>query len=62
MTPSLIKTEYVPCTILPTNKVEKQVNGNVNIELGYAMTISGNRPEDFENLITLAQKALELIK
>lgn len=61
MTPSLIKTEYLSISITANTNVVRESNGSVSIELGSSYRISGNRREDFENLITAATKALELL-
>lgn len=61
MTPSLIRTEYLHCQLTSANRIEKDVQGNVTIALGSNFVLSCNRPEDFENLRDLAQKALDLI-
>lgn len=61
MTPSLIKTEYLAISITANTNVVRESNGSVSIELGSSYRISGNRREDFENLIMAATKALELL-
>ena len=62
MTPSLIHTQYLCCSFNEKAAVTKNGDGSVSIQLGHAVEFRCNRPEDFEALIKVAERALALIK
>jgi len=62
MTPTIRRCEYIGASLNGDTKVidTRERDGNVGIELGWGLTILGNRKEDFINLKAAAQRAIDI--